>query len=87
MKLPWQSDFERTCTDCGHSWHVPRGFARAKVQAVGVGRYTGSTRGQAMRDVQAQVHSGMAKREQADAFRRCASCGSDNFSQRRANGS
>jgi len=31
MRLPWQArEFERTCSECGYTWRVPRSAARRR---------------------------------------------------------
>ncbi len=87
MRLPWQArEYERTCSDCGWSWRVPRQFARRRVQSIS-GFSVTSHGGQTAADraeLEAEVQSSMAIGEQAEAFRECPKCGSVNYSQRRA---
>jgi hypothetical protein len=33
MHLPWLAQqYQRTCADCGHTWRVPRQFARRRMR-------------------------------------------------------
>lgn len=90
MRLPGEArTFERTCSDCGTTWQVPRQFARRRVQSIIGFRVAASRlptglsgRGPAMGELDAEVQSSMAVGQQATAFRRCPECGSDRYQQR-----
>jgi predicted nucleic-acid-binding Zn-ribbon protein len=80
MSLPWRSSYERTCADCGYSWHVPRAFARNKTKPTSLAKFAGSPG-----DTAREILTSMAMNTQAQAFRRCPNCGAERYSQRRAN--
>lgn len=82
MRLPWPaSEYERTCTDCGYTWRVPRQFARKGI--VPIYGATSGVRGLANSTAAgADLQAGMAIAEQAATFRVCGECGSERFSQR-----
>jgi hypothetical protein len=78
--------YERTCAECGHTWRVPRQFARKRLLSmpgvVGGSRLiTGSTypyQGPAAADLAAGMRIG----EEYDAHRTCQECRSRRYSQR-----
>jgi hypothetical protein len=91
MHLPWLAQqYQRTCADCGHTWRVPRQFARRRMRIsffrgllTGGGFRTGGGSGgfdeaEYDREIQLNVEIG----EQAEAFRKCPECGSEHYSQR-----
>jgi hypothetical protein len=89
MPLTWPVlQYERTCADCGHTWRVPRRFARKRLLSmpgvVGGSRLIlGSTypyQGPAAADLAAGMRIGT----EFDAHRTCQECGSRHYSQRRA---
>jgi DNA-directed RNA polymerase subunit M/transcription elongation factor TFIIS len=84
MRLPWQpSEYVRTCTECGHSWQVPRWAARRRVGAISGRRVTYRGMNLDRAAVQSQVDAIEARNQQADTFRVCPHCGAETFTQRR----
>jgi len=86
MRFPWQpQDYQRTCTECGYIWRVPRWAARRRVRSVSmisVASRTTIDRGELAR----KVESASASNRQADTFQRCPKCGADHFTQRALRG-
>jgi hypothetical protein len=84
MRLPWQArDYQRVCADCGHTWRVPRQFARRRVQSIS-GMSVASRRRIDRSELQREIESSMAISEEAEAFASCPRCGSDRYTQRAA---
>ncbi len=77
-------EWERTCTECGYTWRVPRAIARRGIR--GMSGITMEGNAQAARmsprggsDYQAAIG---ARADQMEGFRTCAKCGADHFTQR-----
>jgi hypothetical protein len=98
MRLPRPAQqYERTCTECGCTWRVPRQFARRHMQGISTfhinagsrateslpGVYGGpSGSGFDKAELDREIQSNMEIGEQTEAFRRCPDCGSEHYSQR-----
>jgi hypothetical protein len=82
-------EWERTCTGCGYTWRVPRSIARRGIRGlsgmgmsgIGMGSSIRASRSnpQGFSELNAQIE---ARAEQMEAFRVCAKCGADDFTQR-----
>jgi hypothetical protein len=82
-------EWERTCSECGYTWRVPRSIARGGVRGPsGMGMSGVGARGssQAVRsnprslsDLNAGIE---ARAELMEGLRVCAKCGADDFTQR-----
>jgi predicted heme/steroid binding protein len=77
-------EWERTCTECGYTWRLPRSIARRGIRGmsgvtmrgnVDAVRY--SPRGGS--DYQGGIG---ARADLMEGFRTCAKCGADHFTQR-----
>lgn len=83
MHLPWSArEYERTCSDCGCAWRVPRQFAHKNVLSV-----PGATSGLRSRTIGggptgADLQAGYWIAEQAASLRVCPKCSSVQYSQR-----
>jgi hypothetical protein len=93
MRFPWQArEFDRTCANCGYVWRVPREFARRRVQSIsGFTALTPKMRGTALDprgldypELNAQVQASEEISEEAEAFKSCPRCSSQQFAQRAA---
>jgi len=82
MRLPWQpKEFERTCTECGCVWRVPRSAARRRVGSISM--WTAATPSSVDRaELGRQVSAAAAANEPAGVLSRCPSCGAAEFTQR-----
>jgi hypothetical protein len=70
----------RTCTKCGHSWHLSRYLTKRHFQGVrGDGLEMPATRQEIAESRTSNELVGQAR----SAFRTCPHCGSDVFTQRR----
>ncbi len=77
-------EWERTCAECGYTWRVPRSIARRGIRGMSAMTAGGMVRGgrrnpHGFSDFTAEVQ---ARAEQMEAFRVCAKCGADDFTQR-----
>jgi predicted nucleic-acid-binding Zn-ribbon protein len=74
-------EWERTCAECGYTWRVPRSIARGGMSGTterGMFRGAGSSP-----RILGEINAGIeARAEQKEAFRICAKCGADDFTQR-----
>jgi hypothetical protein len=87
MRLPWQaSEYVRTCTECGYTWQVPGWAARRRVGAISGRRVTFRGLNLDRAALQSQVDAIEARNQQADAFRLCAHCGAETFTQQPVRG-
>ena len=92
MGISWfAKEYERTCADCGYSWRVPRSVARRGTRASPRYRPNMTTHpgsiGQPGRSDLAGLQASISSRaEQMEAFRICAKCGIENFTQRPVGG-
>jgi len=94
MRLPWHArTYERTCSDCGATWQVPRRFARRYRQGISSFNVAEMSRrpmiirggpGDAVdwTELNSEVQASMAVGQQSAAFRVCPKCGSDRYTQR-----
>lgn len=82
-------EYERTCRECGYTWRVSRAAARGGKRAISVAARSGVIRSASSRPGMAGVSNfsnsavGTAA-EAMEAFRTCAKCGVDDFTQRPA---
>jgi len=83
-------EWERTCAECGYSWRVPRAIARGGIRGMSA-RSLGSAGPRlnpgsfATPGSFTDARRGIETRaEQMDAFRICAKCSADDFTQRPA---
>jgi hypothetical protein len=95
MRLPWPARaYERTCSDCGTTWQVPRRFVRRYLQGISSWNVAEQSRRPIVRggpgdavdwtELNTEVQASQAVSEQSAAFRVCPKCGSDRYTQRRA---
>ncbi len=93
MRLPWQArTYERTCSDCGATWRVPRQFVRRHVQGISAFNVGEMSRRPIIRghpgdavdwtELNTEVQASMAVGQQSAAFDVCPKCGSDSYTQR-----
>jgi len=77
-------EWERTCTECGYTWRVPRSIARRGIRGMSAMTVLGSAAGARRSPAgNVELRSGLAARtETMEAFRICARCGVDHFTQR-----
>jgi hypothetical protein len=77
-------EWERTCSECGYTWRVPRSIARRGIRGLSATTVRGGME-QAWSNPRGNVEltAGLAARaETMEAFRLCATCGVDSFTQR-----
>jgi predicted nucleic-acid-binding Zn-ribbon protein len=78
-------EWERTCSECGYTWRVPRSIARRGIRGMSAVSFTGRTAAASWSSpigtsrIRADIE---ARAEQMEGFRICAKCGADNFTQR-----
>ena len=77
-------EWERTCSECGYTWRVPRSIARRGIRGMSAMTVRGATAGP-MHDT--HNVSGLsadieARAELMEGYRVCAKCGADDFTQR-----
>jgi hypothetical protein len=88
MRVRWfASQYERTCANCGYSWRVPRRIARRRIRGISAVSVMGATReggfGEPGGPGLSNLTAGIAARaETMEAYRICAKCGVDQFTQR-----
>jgi hypothetical protein len=88
MRLPWQAQaYERTCSDCGEIWQVPRQFARRHIQGISAFKAAAMSRGRPggtadWTELNNEVQASMEADQQFAAFRVCPKCGSERYTQR-----
>jgi hypothetical protein len=93
MRLPWQApSYERTCSDCGTTWQVPRQFARRHFQGISSFNVAEMSRRPAIRgrpgdavdwtELNTEVQASMSVSQQSAVFRVCPKCDSDRYTQR-----
>ncbi len=77
-------EWERTCTECGYSWRVPRSIARRGIRGISAITARGITAGPRMAPYGGgNLRAGIAARaEVMEGFQLCARCGVDHFTQR-----
>lgn len=76
-------EWERTCSECGYTWRVPRSIARRGIRGISAYTVRGATAGPMhdTRNVSGLSADIQARAEQMEGFRICAKCGADNFTQ------
>jgi hypothetical protein len=81
-------DWERTCSECGYTWRVPRSIARRGIRGMSAWTVRGATTGPKhdAGNVGALSADIEARAELMEGFRVCAKCGADHFTQRPARG-
>ncbi len=85
--MPWglfAREWERTCTECGYTWRVPRSIARRGIRGMSaMAVFGGAAAARRSPRGNVDLRSGLAARtETMEAFRICAHCGVDHFTQR-----
>jgi hypothetical protein len=80
------AEYERTCTECGYTWRVPRAIARRGIHGMSAMTFVGATRergfGQAGgRGLNSLAGDIAARAETMEGFRICSKCGIDKFTQ------
>ncbi len=77
-------EWERTGSECGYTWRVPRSIARRGIRGMAAVSVEGATRGTwASNSSLSGMRSGIASRaELMEQYRTCAKCGVDDFTQR-----
>jgi len=79
MRFPRQVQaYDRTCTECGYTWRVPRSAARRRFRSMYPGA-DGLNLARAM-------DSRSATLQVAGEFQRCSKCSADDFTQRAVRG-
>jgi predicted nucleic-acid-binding Zn-ribbon protein len=81
-------EWERTCTECGYTWRVPRSIARRGIRGMSAMTMEGNARAARMSprgggDYRAAI---AARADLMEGFRICAKCGADHFTQRPVTG-
>jgi hypothetical protein len=76
-------EWERTCSECGYTWRVPRSIARRGIRGMSAMTVRGATAGPAhdasnVGGLSADIE---ARADQMEGFRVCAKCGADHFTQ------
>jgi predicted nucleic-acid-binding Zn-ribbon protein len=76
--------WERTCTECGYTWRVPRSIARRGIRGMsGITVLGGALSSRSNPAGNYELRGGISARaEQMEGFRICAKCGVDDFTQR-----
>lgn len=77
-------EWERTCSECGYTWRVPRSIARRGIRGMSAMTVRGATAGP-MHDthnVSGLSADIQARAELMEGYRVCAKCGADDFTQR-----
>ena len=84
MRLPWQAkEYERSCTECGYAWRVPRSAARQRVRSIsGISVTAPKTVSVNRAELARQISSISASNEPAELYRQCPKCGAADFTQR-----
>jgi predicted RNA-binding Zn-ribbon protein involved in translation (DUF1610 family) len=93
MRLPWQARaYERTCSECGTTWRVPRQFARRHVQGISSWNVAAQSRRPIIRgrpgeavdwtELSTEVQASETVSKQSATFRVCPKCGWDRYTQR-----
>jgi predicted nucleic-acid-binding Zn-ribbon protein len=72
-------EWERTCSECGYTWRVPRSIARRGIRGMSAMTVRGATAGGNVGGLSAAIE---ARAELMEGFRVCAKCGADDFTQR-----
>jgi predicted nucleic-acid-binding Zn-ribbon protein len=77
-------EWERTCSECGYTWRVPRSIARRGIRGMSAITVRGATAGRmtGTSDVGALSADIEARADLMEGFRTCAKCGADDFTQR-----
>src|ERR1700733_15313928 len=77
-------EWERTCSECGYTWRVPRSIARRGIRGMSAITVRGATAGpvSGAPDVGALSADIEARADLMEGFRTCAKCGADDFTQR-----
>jgi hypothetical protein len=77
-------EWERTCSECGYAWRVPRSIARRGIRGMSAMTVRGATAGPmpGTSNVSGLSADIEARAELMESFRVCAKCGADNFTQR-----
>ena len=77
-------EWERTCSECGYTWRVPRSIARRGIRGMSAMTVRGATAGPAhdTSNVGALSADIEARAELMEGFQVCAKCGADDFTQR-----
>jgi hypothetical protein len=76
-------EWERTCSECGYTWRVPRSIARRGIRGMSAISMRGSVAGPRRGNSVGAMRSGIAARaDLMEGFQICARCGVDHFTQR-----
>jgi hypothetical protein len=75
-------EWERTCSECGYTWRVPRSIARRGIRGMSAMTVRGATAGRGALGVDALSADIEARADLMEGFRTCAKCGADDFTQR-----
>ena len=88
MRLPWQAkEYERTCTECGYAWRVPRSAARRRIGAISGFSVAAPRSGRMDRgELSREISAISASNEPAGFFQQCPKCGAADFTQRALRG-
>jgi hypothetical protein len=80
MRLPWQArEFERTCTECGYTWRVPRSAARRRR---GISAFSEAPRGTySVADSDPEIAASEAASAVDAAYAHCPRCDSERYTQ------
>jgi DNA-directed RNA polymerase subunit M/transcription elongation factor TFIIS len=84
VRLPWQAkEYERSCTECGYTWRVPRSAARQRVRSIsGISVTAPKSVSVDRAELARQISSISASNEPAELYRQCPKCGAADFTQR-----
>jgi hypothetical protein len=80
MRLPWQArEFQRTCTNCGYTWRVPRSAARRRR---GISAFSTAPWGISNApDSDPEIAASEAVSAVDAAYAHCPRCDSDRYTQ------
>ena len=84
MRLLWQAmEYERSCTECGYTWRVPRSAARQRVRSIsGISVTAPKSVSVDQAELARQISSISASNEPAELYRQYPKCGAADFTQR-----
>jgi predicted nucleic-acid-binding Zn-ribbon protein len=79
-------EWERTCSECGYTWRLPRSIARRGIRGMSAFTVRGATATagpmQDTSNISALSADIEARAELMEGYRVCAKCGADDFTQR-----
>ena len=85
MAFGFAREYIRTCKECGYSWRVPRAVARQSGRGMSSMTALNNMGSPRINGGRANLEAAISSRsDQMEAFRICARCGVDAFTQRPA---